>query len=78
MVPIENVHLVLRAWITVQFVRSARSVLSATMKITTNYRLNIRIYIVGSKNAKGLSKIIKINLKIRRVVMTLDLLQTKS
>jgi len=76
-IPIGNANLALRVKTTVQSVSLVKSVLSAMMKITINYRLNIRIYIVDSKNAKGLSKNIKINLRIVRIVMTLDLLQIK-
>jgi len=76
-IQIGNANLALRVKTTVQSVSLVKSVLSAMMKIKINYRLNIRIYIVDSKNAKGLSKNIKINLRIVRIVMTFDLLQIK-
>jgi len=76
-IQIGNANVALRVKTTVQSVSLVKSVLSAMMKIKINYRLNIRIYIVDSKNAKGLSKNIKINLRIVRIVMTFDLLQIK-
>jgi hypothetical protein len=78
MVETENALLALHAITTAQFFKPAKNVLSALMKITINYRLNIRIYIIGSKSVKGWLKIMKVNLKIVRIVKTLDLPQTKN